>query len=144
MVAGFAIAFLTAVVGVLLSDSSQWVNRNGELFWVVALSLVAVIVAMALELALGSKGRALPKVALGALLFPLLLGVFTTGTVVPYLGGWGGLELQKLEADADAKWRDLLYLLLLLAVVAGTFFGGVVGLLSWAFRFIPSRRAAKP
>ena len=134
--AGALVAGVIAALLVETRDAGSWLFRNGWLVWVVALNLIALTVATALHVALGREGRAAPKVALGALLFPALLAMFVIGIFVPYWGGWGGLELQELENDADIAWRTLLMYLFGAALVSGAFFGAFVGLLSWASRFL--------
>ncbi len=137
LTAGSVTVFIAGVGGALLidtSDASSWLFRNGWLVWVGSLALITVIVAVALNLTVSRDGGIGVKVALGALLFSLLSAVFVIGIFVPYWGGWGGLELQQLEADADLTWRPLLKLYLVAVGVGGAFFGACVGFISWARR----------
>lgn len=135
-----SIVFFAGVAGVLLTAASTWLDRHPWPYWLLSLTLIAFIVAAALDLSLGPRAKPAARVALGSLSFASLLLVLIVGTFVPYWGSWGDLDIRELEGDSDLAWRTLLLYLLVAASVSGVFLGALVGFVSWRWRLLRFRR----
>ena len=74
----------------------------------------------------------------------LLLGAFlsaaagfslTMGEFLPYVGGWGGLELREF-GGGDLTWQSYLISFLLVFSVVGAMVGAASGVVAWALGFL--------
>ncbi|MDO8615995.1 MAG: hypothetical protein Q7T33_09725 [Dehalococcoidia bacterium] len=141
LAAEIAFAFSAGVVEPMLGDEVSIPYLHST--WLLSLHLMAAaaMVALALEVLLGSDAI-LSRIGIGAVLFVVLLVLLISGTFVAYLDGWGGLEVRELEYNADNRWWTILEFLLWAAVWVGGLFGALVGLLSAVWHALRLRRGS--
>lgn len=83
---------------------------------------------------------ALLGILLGAFLGAVAVMSYGAGVFLPYLAGWGGLELEEL-GGGDFSWQDWLVWFFLVFPVCGAVVCGASGYVAWALRFLrPDQR----